>query len=89
MTAAATIAYFASLKGLTRKAAKQRAYELLERYGLGEFADAAWVAADRAISAAELAGDRLDVIAGHFRLAHAFIRLRRYEQAEHVDAFLG
>jgi ABC-2 type transport system ATP-binding protein len=40
MTAAATIAYFASLKGLTRKAAKQRAYELLERYGLGKFADA-------------------------------------------------
>jgi ABC-2 type transport system ATP-binding protein len=40
MTAAATVAYFASLKGLSRKAAKQRAYELLERYGLGEFADA-------------------------------------------------
>ena len=39
MTAAATIAYFASLKGLSRKAAKQRARELLERYGLGEFAD--------------------------------------------------
>jgi ABC-2 type transport system ATP-binding protein len=40
MTAAATVAYFASLKGLSRKAAKQRAYALLERYGLGEFADA-------------------------------------------------
>jgi ABC-2 type transport system ATP-binding protein len=40
MTAAATVAYFASLKGLSRKAAKQRAYELLERYGLGEFVDA-------------------------------------------------
>jgi len=40
MTAAATVAYFASLKGLSRKAAKQRAYELLERYGLGKFADA-------------------------------------------------
>ncbi|MEO8019929.1 MAG: ATP-binding cassette domain-containing protein [Pseudomonadota bacterium] len=39
MTAAATVAYFASLKGLSRKVAKQRAYELLERYGLGEFAD--------------------------------------------------
>jgi ABC-2 type transport system ATP-binding protein len=39
MTAAATIAYFASLKGFTRKAAKRRAYELLERYGLGEFAN--------------------------------------------------
>jgi ABC-2 type transport system ATP-binding protein len=40
MTAAATIAYFASLKGLERAAAKRRARELLERYGLGEFADA-------------------------------------------------
>jgi ABC-2 type transport system ATP-binding protein len=39
MTAAATVAYFASLKGLSRKAAKQRAHELLERHGLGEFAD--------------------------------------------------
>jgi len=39
MTAAATVAYFATLKGLSRKAAKQRAAELLERYGLGEFAD--------------------------------------------------
>jgi ABC-2 type transport system ATP-binding protein len=39
MTAAATVAYFATLKGLSRKAAKLRAYELLERYGLGEFAD--------------------------------------------------
>src|SRR5262245_16020736 len=40
MTAAATVAYFATLKGLSRKAAKQRARELLERYGLGKFADA-------------------------------------------------
>src|SRR5688572_23423939 len=40
MTAAATIAYFASLKGLKRTAANRRARELLERYGLGEFADA-------------------------------------------------
>jgi ABC-2 type transport system ATP-binding protein len=39
MTAAATVAYFASLKGLSRKAAKRRAGELLERYGLGQFAD--------------------------------------------------
>jgi transcriptional regulator with XRE-family HTH domain len=46
--------------------------------------DAAWVAADRAITAAELAGEPLDVIAGHFRLAHAFIRLRRFDQAERV-----
>jgi ABC-2 type transport system ATP-binding protein len=34
----AVIAYFASLKGLTRKAARRRAYELLERYGLKDFA---------------------------------------------------
>ena len=40
MTAAATVAYFASLKGVKRKAAKRRAVELLERYGLGEFANA-------------------------------------------------
>jgi ABC-2 type transport system ATP-binding protein len=39
MTAAATVAYFATLKGLSRKAAKRRAGELLERYGLGKFAD--------------------------------------------------
>ena len=35
----AVIAYFATLKGLTRQAAKQRAYELLDRYGLKDFAD--------------------------------------------------
>src|SRR5438105_3986880 len=39
MKAWAIIAYFASLKGLERKAAKRRAYELLERYGLKDFAD--------------------------------------------------
>jgi ABC-2 type transport system ATP-binding protein len=33
------VAYFATLKGMTRKAARQRAYELLERYGLKDFAD--------------------------------------------------
>src|SRR3974390_1700025 len=33
------IAYFATLKGMSRKAARQRAYELLERYGLKDFAD--------------------------------------------------
>ncbi len=35
----AIIAYFATLKGLSRKAAKQRAFELLERYGLKDFAN--------------------------------------------------
>src|SRR6476660_4257492 len=35
----AVIAYFATLKGLSKKAAKQRAFELLERYGLKDFAN--------------------------------------------------
>ncbi|MHA7956190.1 helix-turn-helix domain-containing protein [Streptomyces sp. L500] len=47
-------------------------------------ADAAWVAADRAIAAAEMSGRVLDVFAGTFRLAHACLRLKRYDQAEHV-----
>jgi ABC-2 type transport system ATP-binding protein len=36
----AIIAYFATLKGMHRRAAKTRAYELLERYGLKDFANA-------------------------------------------------
>jgi ABC-2 type transport system ATP-binding protein len=39
MRAWSVIAYFAGLKGLSRNAARQRAYELLERYGLKEFAN--------------------------------------------------
>jgi ABC-2 type transport system ATP-binding protein len=39
MTATATIAYFGTLKGMRRAAAKRRARELLERHGLTEFAD--------------------------------------------------
>src|SRR5688572_8627119 len=39
MKAWSVIAYFATLKGMTRKAAKQRAFELLERYGLKDFAE--------------------------------------------------
>ena len=35
----AIVAYFATLKGLDRRTAKTRAYELLERYGLKDFAD--------------------------------------------------
>jgi len=38
MRAAETIAYFASLRGLDRKTAKNKAHELLERFGLGEHA---------------------------------------------------
>lgn len=40
MKAWSVIAYFASLKGIDRRTAKTRAYELLERYGLKGFADA-------------------------------------------------
>lgn len=39
MKAWSVIAYFASLKGLARKEARQRARDLLERYGLGDFAE--------------------------------------------------
>ncbi|MDP1932958.1 MAG: ATP-binding cassette domain-containing protein [Gammaproteobacteria bacterium] len=36
----AIISYFATLKGMDKKLAKQRAFELLETYGLKDFADA-------------------------------------------------
>ncbi len=39
MKAWGIIAYFASLKGIDRKTAKKRAYELLERYGLKDFSE--------------------------------------------------
>jgi ABC-2 type transport system ATP-binding protein len=39
MKAWSVVAYFATLKGLDRRTAKSRAYELLERYGLKDFAD--------------------------------------------------
>lgn len=38
MKAWGAIAYFATLKGMSRSAARARAHELLERYGLGAFA---------------------------------------------------
>ena len=49
-------------------------------------ADAAWVTADRAVTVAELGGDPLGAFSGLFRMAHAFITLRRLDQAEHVAA---
>lgn len=49
-------------------------------------ADAAWVAADRAIREAELSGSALGVFAGIYRLCHAFVRLKRLDQAEHTAA---
>ncbi|MGW6396012.1 helix-turn-helix domain-containing protein [Streptomyces sp. NPDC055103] len=48
--------------------------------------DAAWVAADRAIREAELAGDPLGVFVGIIRLVHAFVRLQHLDQAEHAAA---
>lgn len=40
MSAWAIIAYFATLKGMSRRDARQRALQLLDRYGLGAFANA-------------------------------------------------
>ncbi len=48
--------------------------------------EAAWIAADRSIRAGEDSGQPLEVIAGLFRMAHAFLRLERLELAEHVAA---
>ncbi|MEU1813998.1 helix-turn-helix transcriptional regulator [Streptomyces roseifaciens] len=62
-----------------------RAYQALSAaFTRQNEADAAWVAADRSIAAAERSGRTLDVFAGAFRLAHAFVRLRRYDQADHT-----
>jgi transcriptional regulator with XRE-family HTH domain len=48
---------------------------------LGE-PEAAWIAADRAMAAAERAGDPLLVAAGAFRLVFVFLAARHYDQAE-------
>ncbi|MCF6525580.1 helix-turn-helix domain-containing protein [Streptomyces sp. JJ36] len=47
---------------------------------LGE-PDAAWVAVDRAVTAAERAGDPLLMAAGEFRLSIVFLGARRFSQA--------
>ncbi len=44
--------------------------------------DAAWIAADRAMAAAERAGNPMLVAAGAFRLVFVFIGARHYDQAE-------
>ena len=44
--------------------------------------DAAWIAADRAMAAAERAGNAMLVAAGAFRLVFVFIAARHYDQAE-------
>ncbi|NJQ04535.1 helix-turn-helix domain-containing protein [Streptomyces lonarensis] len=46
--------------------------------------DAAWVAADRAISSAERSGEPHHVFASVFRLVQAFVRLKHLDQAEHA-----
>ena len=48
---------------------------------LGE-PEAAWIAADRAMTAAERAGNPLLVAAGAFRLVFVFMTARHYDQAE-------
>ncbi len=48
---------------------------------IGE-ADVAWIAADRAMAAAERAGNPMLVAAGAFRLVFVFINARHYGQAE-------
>jgi transcriptional regulator with XRE-family HTH domain len=48
---------------------------------LGE-PEAAWIAADRAMAAAEHAGNPMLVAAGAFRLVFVFIKARHYDQAE-------
>jgi len=50
MKAWAVIAYFATLKGMPGAVAKQRAHELLERYGLGQFAEARTEALSKGMS---------------------------------------
>jgi transcriptional regulator with XRE-family HTH domain len=48
---------------------------------LGE-PEAAWIAADRAMAAAERAGNPMLVAAGAFRLVFVFLNARHYDQAE-------
>ncbi|MEU6476296.1 helix-turn-helix transcriptional regulator [Streptomyces sp. NPDC047017] len=47
--------------------------------------EAAWVAIDRAVAAAERAGDPLLMAAGAFRLSIVFLGARRFEQAARVS----
>jgi transcriptional regulator with XRE-family HTH domain len=44
--------------------------------------DAAWIAADRAMAAAERTGDPLLIAAGAYRLVFVFLAARHYDQAE-------
>ena len=65
--------------------ARARAYQAAAAaFARQDEADAAWIASDRAIAAAELSGEPLQVIAGLFRMAHAFLLLSQFGQAEHA-----
>ncbi|GAA4569305.1 helix-turn-helix domain-containing protein [Planotetraspora kaengkrachanensis] len=82
-----------TLESAVRSAAADRQPELFELLAttyqacsaalakLGE-PDAAWIAADRAIIAAERAGDPLLMAAGTFRLGFVFLGAHRFDQAE-------
>ncbi|MGH3922116.1 MAG: helix-turn-helix domain-containing protein [Pseudonocardiaceae bacterium] len=78
--------------GVTRGQQRAEASRLLTRtyqavaatFARQDEADASWLAADRATRWAEEAGDPLGAVAGGFRMGHAFITLRRLDQAEHV-----
>ncbi|MEU2438526.1 helix-turn-helix transcriptional regulator [Streptomyces rubradiris] len=72
--------YRAELHGLTARTYQALAAAFVRQ----NEADAAWVAADRAIREAELSGEPLGVFAGIYRLAHAFVRLKHLDQAEHA-----
>ncbi|MGC0330622.1 transcriptional regulator with XRE-family HTH domain [Streptomyces sp. SAI-170] len=74
--------YRAELHGLTARIYQALAAAFVRQ----NEADAAWVAADRAIREAELSGEPLGVFAGIYRLAHAFVRLKHLDQAEHATA---
>ncbi|MFD8477480.1 helix-turn-helix domain-containing protein [Streptomyces globisporus] len=62
-----------------------RAYQALSAaFVRQDEADAAWVAADRAVFAAERSNNPLHVCASVFRMVQAFVRLRSLGQAEHA-----
>ncbi|MFD7761864.1 helix-turn-helix domain-containing protein [Streptomyces microflavus] len=62
-----------------------RAYQALSAaFVRQDEADAAWVAADRAVFAAERSSNPLHVCASVFRMVQAFVRLRSLGQAEHA-----
>ncbi|WP_327109013.1 helix-turn-helix domain-containing protein [Nonomuraea glycinis] len=82
-----------TLENAVRSAPAERQAELFELLAttyqtcsaslakLGE-PEAAWIAADRAIGAAERAGNPLMMAAGAFRLGFVFLRARHFDQAE-------